>query len=281
MTTPLVSVLMTAYNREKYIAQAIESVLNQKFSDFELIVVDDHSSDRTAELAQRYTGDPRVRVHVNEKNLGDYPNRNHAAGYARGRYLKYLDADDIMYPHCLRTMVQNMERFAEAGIGMESEAEHRWPRPFPFLLSPSETYREHFLGHGILSEGPTAAIIRAAVFREYGGFLPERHISDTELWLRIARKYSLLMCYPGLTWWRKHPEQEFVRGISKGSVIARRYQLGIGALKAADCPLAAEDRRLALRLAHRRRLRRIASAVWHGRLRLAWSLYQGTRETGK
>ncbi|HEV2714429.1 MAG TPA: glycosyltransferase family A protein, partial [Terriglobales bacterium] len=98
MATPLVSVLMTAYNREKYIAEAIESVLASNFKDFELIIVDDCSKDRTAEIARRYTSDSRVQVHVNEKNLGDYPNRNRAASLARGKYLKYLDSDDVIYP---------------------------------------------------------------------------------------------------------------------------------------------------------------------------------------
>ena|SRR5674476_1029541 len=91
MLHPAVSVLMTAYNREKYIAEAIESVLAQTFTDFELVVVDDGSKDHTVDIARRYSKDPRVSVHINEKNLGDYPNRNRAASLARGRYLKYLD----------------------------------------------------------------------------------------------------------------------------------------------------------------------------------------------
>ena len=85
MATPLVSVLMTAYNREKYIAEAIESVLASTFQDFELIIVDDCSRDHTVEIVRRYTSDPRLQVHVNEKNLGDYPNRNRAASLVQNR----------------------------------------------------------------------------------------------------------------------------------------------------------------------------------------------------
>ena len=119
MNTPLVSVLMTVYNREKYLAEAIESVLAQRFRDFELIIVDDGSTDRSLEIARRYASEPQVRVYLNEKNLSDYPNRNRAAALARGRYLKYLDSDDLMYNHCLEVMTQQMERFPEAGIGFE------------------------------------------------------------------------------------------------------------------------------------------------------------------
>src|SRR5258708_31839495 len=112
---PLVSVLMTAYNREKYIAEAIESVRNSTYANWELIIVDDLSKDNTVAIAKQYEAkDSRIKVYVNEQNLGDYPNRNQAATYARGKYLKYVDADDQLYPHGLQVVVSYMERFPEA-----------------------------------------------------------------------------------------------------------------------------------------------------------------------
>jgi glycosyltransferase involved in cell wall biosynthesis len=84
---------MTAYNREKYIAEAIESVLASSFTDFELIIVDDCSADSTVEIARPYLHDKRVQLHINEQNLGDYPNRNRAAELASGKYIKYLDCE--------------------------------------------------------------------------------------------------------------------------------------------------------------------------------------------
>ena len=98
---PTVSVLLTAFNRERFIGPAIESVLAQTFADFELLVVDDCSTDGTVQVARGYLSDPRVRLVQNERNLGDYPNRNHAATFAVGEYIKYHDSDDVMYPHCL------------------------------------------------------------------------------------------------------------------------------------------------------------------------------------
>lgn len=92
MNPPLVSILMTAYNREKYIAEAIESVLASTYTNFELIIVDDCSADRTLEIAKSYEEkDKRIKIYINEKNLGDYPNRNKAASLAKGVYLKYLE----------------------------------------------------------------------------------------------------------------------------------------------------------------------------------------------
>src|SRR5688572_2541323 len=108
-TKPLVSVLITAYNREKYIAASIESVLAQSFEDFELVIVDDCSRDGTLRVAEQYLFDPRVRIAKNEQNLGDYPNRNRAAKLAQGQYLKFHDSDDLMYPHCLATMVMLLD----------------------------------------------------------------------------------------------------------------------------------------------------------------------------
>ena len=121
---PTVSVLMTAYNREAFIGQSIESVLASDFGDFELIVVDDCSKDGTLEIAKRFEKlDKRVKVYVNSQNLGDYPNRNMAASYATGKYLKYVDADDTLYDYCLSVMVRYTDRFPEAGFGLSCFAD--------------------------------------------------------------------------------------------------------------------------------------------------------------
>src|SRR3954471_23326221 len=115
---------MTVYNREQYIAQSIERVLRQTFSDFELIVADDRSTDRTVEVAESYLSDSRVRIVRNDRNLGDYPNRNHAATFARGEFLKYHDSDDVMYPDCLAVMVSALAAAPSAAFALT--APHTW-----------------------------------------------------------------------------------------------------------------------------------------------------------
>src|ERR1035441_7047000 len=168
--SPLVSVLMTSYNREKYIAEAMESVLASTFQAFELIVVDDGSTDRSYEIALAYAKrDGRIRVYRNEKNLTDYHNRNRAAELAQGQYLKYLDSDDRIHPHGLEVMVDSMEKFPEAGLGLCQPDSQQGP--YPIQLSPHEAYREHFLLEtGLLCYGPSFAIIRTAAFQAAGGF---------------------------------------------------------------------------------------------------------------
>jgi glycosyltransferase involved in cell wall biosynthesis len=254
---PTVSVLMTAYNREKYIAEAMESVLASTFKDFELIIVDDCSKDRTIEIARHYETDSRVRVYLNEKNLGDYPNRNRAAELARGKYLKYVDADDLIYPHGLSVMVDSMERFPSAGLGLALPQDA--DKPYPFPLSSKAAYEKHFFHHYILYKAPLSAIIQREAFREVGGFsTSEGPRSDAEMWLRMAARFDVLLMPNGLVWWRAHEEQESRYRLS--AVVedtSRLYLLILAALENPTCPLDSADRERAIRFIQRGHARRI------------------------
>jgi Glycosyl transferase family 2 len=240
MATPLVSVLMTAYNREKYIAEAIESVLASSFKDFELIIVDDCSKDHTVQIARRYSSDSRVQVHVNEKNLGDYPNRNRAASLAQGKYLKYLDSDDIIYPHGLKVMVSSMEQFPDAVLGLIRP--QRNDGPDPAQISPKEAYVEHFLKGGFLDAGPSGTIIQTSAFRKLGGFSGKRFVGDTEMWLRLAARWPVVRLVEGLVWWRQHEQQEIALGYSSAGYLEWNYRVSVASLMQPECPLSAEEK---------------------------------------
>ncbi|HTD93731.1 MAG TPA: glycosyltransferase [Chitinophagaceae bacterium] len=96
-----ISVLMTAYNAEQFIAEAIRSVLAQTFSDFEFIIINDGSTDRTLAIIQSFT-DPRIRC-LTQENLGIAAALNYGLAEAKGEYIARFDADDICYPHRLET----------------------------------------------------------------------------------------------------------------------------------------------------------------------------------
>jgi glycosyltransferase involved in cell wall biosynthesis len=251
MTAPLVSVLTTAYNREKYISQAIESVLASSFKDFELIIVDDRSTDHTVEIARCYTSDPRVQVHVNEKNLGDYPNRNRAASLAHGRYLKYVDSDDVIYPHGLEVMVGMMERFPDSGLGLAAFPQDS-ARPFPIRLSPREAYFRHYFRRSIFDPGPLAAIIRKDAFDAVGGFTGKRMVGDFELWHIMATRYPVVMMPYGLVWYRRHAEQEMQDYRTDPQFPFRALTIACEQLGKSECPLPTEERLIALRQMRRR-----------------------------
>lgn len=230
----LVSVLMTCYNREKYIAQAIESVLFSSYQSFELIIVDDCSTDNTLAIVNKYAEkDSRLRVYVNAENLGDYPNRNKAASLAKGKYIKYVDSDDYIYPNGLEIMVNAMEQFPKAGFGLCSLKPDA-AKPFPFILNPKEAYEYHFFGPGLFHKGPLTAIFLKDAFESLGGFKEERMISDTDMWHRMALQYPVVLMQDGLVWQRRHHEQELSvqeKFIVAGAKIKWNYLLD------SQCPL--------------------------------------------
>jgi glycosyltransferase involved in cell wall biosynthesis len=206
--TPTISVLTTSFNREYYISQAIESVLASTYKDLELIIVDDCSSDKTVEIAKKYEAkDSRVKVFVNEKNLGDYPNRNKAASYARGKYIKYVDADDYIYPNGLEIIVNQMEKFPDAAVGLFSLPQNI-QKPFPILLSPREAYLYNFFGQGLFHKAPLSAIIRKDAFDQVGGFSLIRHAGDFDMWHKMAQRFSFLLIQDHIVWFREHDDQE-------------------------------------------------------------------------
>ena len=236
---PMVSVLMTAYNREKYIAKAIESVLESTYENFELIIVDDKSQDNTVIIAGEYEKkDRRVRVYLNEKNLGDYPNRNKAASYAKGKYIKYLDADDLLYYYGLQVMVNYMERYPSAGFGLASMVSNEIA--FPICIGPSKIYLEHFNGFGHFSRGPGSSIIKLDCFNKVGGFSGARMIGDFELWCKLARYFDMVKFPFDLYWNRLHEEQESKSEYAKQYPVLTKKVLN-EALSHPECPLEAGD----------------------------------------
>jgi glycosyltransferase involved in cell wall biosynthesis len=105
---PLVSVCIPSYNNEEFIAQTLESVLDQSFSDFELIVVDDCSTDRTVSIIKGFS-DPRIRFSQNPRNLGLIGNWNKTLSCARGKYVKLLCGDDLLELDCLARQAPVLE----------------------------------------------------------------------------------------------------------------------------------------------------------------------------
>jgi glycosyltransferase involved in cell wall biosynthesis len=233
--TPL-TVVVTSYNRAKYVGLALESILNSTFGNFEVLVLDDASTDGTAAVARSLAAlDRRIRVVVNEKNLGQFANRNRALELVGTPYLKYHDSDDLMYPHCLETMMRLLE--AEPRAGFALSAGWAWPGgPCPMLSTPRMSYQREFLGQGMFYCGPAGALFRTEVLKRLGGF-PERGVaSDFCFWLKACASTPVLLLPADLFWYRRHPSQE----LSSGKA-ARDYALAQGeswrALHAKDCPL--------------------------------------------
>lgn len=244
---PRVSVLVTIYNREAYLEDALRSILSSTYQDFELIAVDDVSKDGSLQIAQDIAAtDSRVRVVANEKNLGDYGNRAQAAALAQGEFIKFIDSDDQAYPHTLEVMVRAMDKHPDAAVGLaHSMAED--DEPYPWKLTPELSYQKHFLGRGCLSCGPTGAIIRRTAFEAAGGFRKEWGVlSDTEFWLRLAAQHPVILLPPGLAWWRRHEGQEFTKDDATEVYLQRGHELDMQVLTSKDCPLNTADQSAAI-----------------------------------
>lgn len=105
----VVSIIMPSYNTAKYIGESIESVQSQTYPYWELLIVDDCSTDNTDEIVEKYLYDKRIRYIKNEKNSGAAVSRNHALREAKGKWIAFLDSDDLWYPEKLEKQIKFME----------------------------------------------------------------------------------------------------------------------------------------------------------------------------
>ncbi len=199
--SPAFTVVMPAYNAEDTIGDAIRSVLAQTESDFELIVVDDGSTDHTADEVAHFT-DGRVRL-VRQQNAGLAATRNCGLGQARGRYVSFLDSDDLMLPTYLATMNATLRTVPDAGFADCDfwNLNDATGRISTWALGRLDLPRDPYelmrlvLRRNVLHYGAT---VRMAVLRDVGFFNPElRACEDLELWLRILAHGHAAVRAPG------------------------------------------------------------------------------------
>lgn len=275
-TYPVVSVLVTVFNREKFIASTLRSIVSSAMEDLEILVVDDCSSDGSVHLADMVsTEDKRIRLFRNQVNLGDYANRNRAASLAKAKYLKYLDADDLIYRHSLSIMIDAMEQFPDAALALSQNVIDP-DVPYPRLYQPGEFFREHYFGKSPIGVGPSAAIIRRECFEAVGGFSGRQFVGDTELWMKLAERWPIVTLPPALVWWRKHPDQQMQLELKRPEVLNVRFQLEIESLNSTH-HLNDDEKEIATRRLTELHARRLLSLGLKSRkFRAAWNLYRSS-----
>lgn len=216
-----ISAIMAAYNADRFILESIQSVLAQTWPDFELIVVDDGSADRTAEIAASLE-DPRIRLLRQPRNLGVVAARNAAAAVARGRYLAILDADDLAHP----TRFAAQKAFLDAApqvqmVGSEMSllekgrvtARRDPPSPDPVQL--------HWMLHHGNPIGHSSMMFRASALDSLGRYLREdmKYAEDFDFAHRIARLGEISVLPERLIIYRVH-DQNLSR-VRRAEMIAR------------------------------------------------------------
>ena len=204
MNEMLVSVVIPAFNCEKYIAECIDSVLNQSYQDFEIIIIDDGSTDGTVKTVSGYEDD-RIKLFHQEGNSGSGAARNYGVEKASGQWIAFVDADDTWLPDKLQ------KQLAEC-------SSQEWSHTDLFFLGgiyPKDTKATAFTskhsGHildDLLVEnsiGTSSVIIKKKTFLDFGGFNTElRALQDWDLWLRVAEKHEICYIDEPLVYYRVH-----------------------------------------------------------------------------
>ena len=235
---PLVSVLMTSFNREAFIGEAIKSVLDSTFTNFELIIVDDQSNDKTASIAEFYKAkDERVSLYINEKNLGDYPNRNKAAAYAKGVYLLYVDSDDTINEDAIEYCVISMQNNIEADFAMICLINKI---SSTILLKPYESIHSHFFKEPFLVMNPGSTFLRKSFFEKIGKY-PTLYGPANDMYfnLKAAKNGNILLLPYNFLNYRIHEAQEMN---NKKSYLINKYLFLRDALNELDFELTPKEK---------------------------------------
>lgn len=256
----LVSVLMTAYNRELYIAEAIESILNSTYKNIELIICDDASTDGTVAIARSYSEiDERVKIYINEVNLGQFPNRNKAADYAKGKYIKYLDSDDTIYDWGLAYCVELMERYPAAGMGI-FQAAYKVNDEY---IESKKAVRKHFFDNNFLSIGPSGTILKRDAFEKIGRYNPNYGVpSDMYFNIKMASLFPIVMLKKEFFYYREHNGQEIK---NRDSYLFYNYPYLRDLLMIPDFPLNEKDKNSLLAAAKKSLIRACLSDIKNSR----------------
>lgn len=192
-STPKVTVFIPVYNRATYIAAAIDSILAQRFRDFELLLLDDGSTDGSVAVMRSYTADPRVRLVCNEEHHGIPQTRNQGRSLARGQYLAMLDSDDIAHPARLGKQVAFLDRHPDYALigtwtgGMDENGRLLRKLRLP-PVSPAEVHVQLLFQ---CCPTQSSVMARTDLLRAYRYREEYKVSSDFDLWVRLARQYKL------------------------------------------------------------------------------------------
>lgn len=232
MKMPKVSVVMPVYNGEKYLRTAIDSILKQSFTDFELIIINDGSSDTSSKIIESYS-DPRIVYISNPENTGLAKVRNKGLDVVRGEYIAWLDCDDISLPTRLEKQVNLLDANPHIGIcgtwvktiGGASEDIWRYPIDSGFL-------RARMLFDDPLATSSVMLRATCITQQKLRFSLDHPPAEDYEMWERISRSWDIANIPEVLTFYRIHSMQTSVVKVEQQKVsvweIQKRMLLELG-----------------------------------------------------
>lgn len=216
--SPLVSVIIPAYNHELYIEEALQSVINQTYKNIQLIVINDGSTDGTAEIIGKFTNinqDKNIQF-VNKKNEGVCKTLNRGLAMATGDYVAFLASDDLWLPDRVSIQLEFMEKNKNIGmvfsdawfLRLNTKTNVKWSDYKSGIRKCFKNDIQNTNMYTLLLTKPMipalTVMIRKSVF-DVVGFFDERLIAeDDEMWLRIAREYPIAYVDTPLAFYRMH-----------------------------------------------------------------------------
>ena len=196
---PFFSVIIPLYNKEKFIEATLKSVLNQTFIDFEIIIINDGSTDNSSQIIKRFD-DPRIRYFFKE-NEGVSSARNDGIEKAQSNYISFIDADDYWYPDFLEEMFKAIQYYPEQKVFSGAIEIETSKKVIPASYSISKTNDFEIVNYFIASSKETVlctscAVFYKSIFEETGTFDIEiKSGQDTDMWIRIGMNYPIVFSW--------------------------------------------------------------------------------------
>jgi glycosyltransferase involved in cell wall biosynthesis len=215
MKEPLVSIVTPVYNSENFFEECIDSVLSQSYQNWEYIIVDDCSTDRTVEIAKHFADlDKRIKLYVNDENLGHFGNGNYAFTLMSddSKYCKVIHADDWLFPDCLTRMVEVAVEYPKVGIvssyRLDGNRVGLDGLPYPSNHIPGKEIARNYLLHGAYYFGsPSSLLIRSDLIKKRKSIYNPEHLhSDGAACLDFLTESDFGFVHQVLTYTRRHDE---------------------------------------------------------------------------
>ena len=282
MKTPKVTVVIPNYNHAKYLSKRIESVLNQTYSDFEVLYLDDASTDSSDQVFARYQNDPRIRFLLNHKNSGSaFKQWNKGVQEARGQYIWLAEADDFADPRLLETLVPLLDENPDVVIAfcksrIVNEQDEQIPPPYAeayaddpawkkdFVMAGQE-FNHRFMVHINSIPNASAVVFRKAVYEKAGGAHGKLRLAgDWLTWFEMSKQGDIAYVAQPLNFFRAHLSNVRSRSGPGGLWVEEKYRASLYIAK--NLTLSAQE----LEEVRLRCMENWQHAIYHREIRVGW-----------
>ena len=226
----LISILIASYNSEKFIEQTILSCLNQSEENYEIVISDDNSDDNTWNIVQKFNN-IKIIKYKQKKNLGEYANRNFLIEKATGKYVIFIDGEDLLYSNAIATLQQYIVNYPNASQFIA----HGWNENiiFPRPITPNQFIGLELFGPGCVGLNFTRLIFKKSSLIEVNNFDNfDVKIGDVYIQYKLGFRYNSVLISEGFSWWRRR------KGQASEKILSENITYFLEELKFKECFIA-------------------------------------------